>query len=360
MSGSSTGDELDRRARIRGARPARLGAGALALAAACAGRSANEHARAPAPSASAAVAPRSIDLSALPALPSERHGHRVELVGRGDELALLAFGGFDRGSRADDRGAREAWMLELGALPKGWRRVADMAREHAFSGSAVVDGSVYAIGGSVERYDRASDRWEELAPPETFPDSHFAAAAVGTRLYAIGGFPARLGGALAFDVATRAVVDVPEPPDFRRGDHFHLVAALAGELHVVGGLDGEAFEPTARHAVFDGTRWRAGPPPPRATWGKFAAWTAHEDELFVFEAGAGMRFDARAGTWRDAAGLDAMLAMPASAAVLGKIVVLGGMHVDDARRTGAGEARVYDPELDRWSAPVTAPCRDAR
>src|SRR5688500_15440512 len=89
------------------------------------------------------------------ALPSPRHGHRIERLDGG----LFSFGGFGDSS-APDRESKQTWWLAPGA--KEWRRRADMSVGRVFFGSAVVDGKVYAIGDGVERYDPKLDRWTKV------------------------------------------------------------------------------------------------------------------------------------------------------------------------------------------------------
>lgn len=281
----------------------------------------------------------------LSPLPTPRHGHRAERVGD----AIVVFGGYDAYSESDDRGTRETWIFSL--AEGAWRRGADAPLNHAFGGSAVVDGAPYAIGDDVERYDARADRWDVVLPAGSAPRSHLAAAAVGPLVYVLGGFPALHGGAFALDTRTNAIVDVPEPPEYEIGDHLHVLAALDGELHVVGGLDSEPdFAPSRQHWIFDGTAWRAGPPPPRATWAKFAATGVLGSELFVFEGAGGMAFDARASTWRACRAPElgengaTAFVMPATVTLGRQLLVLGGEFP-----AGTSSGRIYDAASDAWS-----------
>jgi hypothetical protein len=175
-------------------------------------------------------------------------------------------------------------------------------------------------------------------------------------VYALGGYPARRGGFVAYDLdrgtGARGVIDPPEPPEFKENDHFHIVAALNGKLHTVGGLDSADFRPTQRHHVFDGERWSSAAPPPSPVWAKFSVVQAHGDSLFVFEGAQGLRYDAKTDTWTKIAPLNAILVMPASEVIDGKIVVLGGRDIDSK----PAPVYVYDIAADRWeNVPVPAP-----
>lgn len=272
------------------------------------------------------------------ALPRERHGHRVEPLDGG----LLSFGGFGD-ARAADRESRQTWWLAPGATQ--WTRRADLRREMAFSGSAVIAGVVYAIGADVERYDAKADVWVEVTPPGKLPRSHFGAAALEGKLFVLGGYGAAESGLWVVDVKDGAVHAEPPPPSFTKDDHFHLVHALRGELHVIGGLDGEKFEVQREHWVRSASGWRALPAPPDGLWAKFSAHTVVGETLYVFGENGGWRFDAAEGAWRELAKSGSTLAMPATAVWDGKLWILGGMDIarDDARILEA-----FDLRAQRW------------
>jgi hypothetical protein len=112
-----------------------------------------------------------------------RHGHRIERLGD----TLYAFGGFAEAGRTPDRGMRQVFTFEL---PEGpWRPRADMVGGHAFFGSGVLGARLFAIGGTVERYDAGADRWSAVAVKTRLPKSHFASAPWKGRLHVLGGYP---------------------------------------------------------------------------------------------------------------------------------------------------------------------------
>jgi N-acetylneuraminic acid mutarotase len=126
----------------------------------------------------------------------------------------------------------------------------------------VINGKIYAVGGvglgrrntgAHEVYDPATDQWTTLAPLPT-PRDHLAAAAVGGRLYAIGG---RLAGSYAENVTVNEVYDPATNgwqtraplPTARSGI---AAAVLAGKIFIFGGEapsgtfhQVEAYEPTS-------------------------------------------------------------------------------------------------------------------
>lgn len=269
------------------------------------------------------------------ALPQARHGHRVEAIGGG----LLAFGGFVPGE--DGAGRQTLW---LGPGAAAWQPRAAMQRGRSFFASAVIDGEVYAIGEGVERHDAAADRWTVVCAAGALPRSHLAAAAVGREIFVLGGYPREQSGFWIVDVDDGAVRAAPPPPGFEPGDHFHFMACLDGELHVVGGLDAEAFAPQMAHHVREGDGWRALPPPPPGLWSKFGDGVVHRGEWFVFGEFGGHRFRSGRG-WRTCRGWEGMVAMPALVAIGDGICSLGGLAVEGPRRP---LLRTYAFETDRW------------
>lgn len=203
--------------------------------------------------------------------------------------------------------------------PSGaWERVASM--QHARTAHAVVatEAGIFAMAGTgaggapvlpVERFDGAG--WTTVA---RLPGSGLnapAAAAVGGRIYVIGGFETDTNVPTdrvhVFDPAGAtwgAAASLPAP----RGGHAAVV--LAGRIHVLGG--GNSRSTIADHAVLDpaSDAWSERAPLPRAE------------------------------------------GSPAAVVFDGKIVVLGGRsgHAD------FGDVDVYDPAADTWSkGPAIAP-----
>lgn len=289
------------------------------------------------------------DARQIEPLPAARHGHRAHIVD--DELFVI--GGFSE-SRGD-RGTTSTWIQDLDTGT--WRQVASLNEGKAFFSSAVVDGVIYAVGGSIERFDRVADRWDVVLPGGEFPKTHFGAALLGRKIIAVGGYPVEQSGVMSYDLDTGEVAALPLPPGFTPGDHFHFVAELGGELHVVGGLRVEDFSPSDDHWVLDGDGWRAAAPPPEPVWAKFAIWAVMGDELYLFAGfGAtrgdalgptsGCRYDARSDTWERIAAPPELLTMPATVVLDGRLQVLGGQRLGDEPSPTAASS--YDPETDRW------------
>lgn len=281
-------------------------------------------------------------------LPGGRHGHRMHLV----DGRLYLMGGYGGASM------NACQMLD----PKTGRWVdrAPMHVPQTFFASAVVGGRIYVIGGhdrkdersAIERYDPAKDRWEVLLRTDELPRSHFSAAAVGPRIYIIGGFPDRRPHVHVFDTQTGTLADAPALPGYEKGDHFHYMAVLAGKLHVLGAM---RFHPDTtvlnQHWMFDGKEWVARAPLPTESMSKLAAYGVLDGKLYLFSPSDELHhvYDPATDTWSDTpAHMPTMRVMPACVAVGKKLHVFGGVPPRERGRS-AGSVMTYDAATNRWN-----------
>jgi hypothetical protein len=218
----------------------------------------------------------------------------------------------------------------------------------SFFGSALAEGAVWAIGPGIERWDAAAGKWEVVSSDERIPRSHLAAASDGRTIWIIG-----LGkDVLAFDARTRSLRAIDAWPGYEKGDHFHVVVALGGVLHVIGGLAGKDLRAETAHWVLKDGAWSRLPDAPRGIFAKFAAIQAVDRSVFVFESSAaegdgdsaGWKFDAGSGAWTKLPVMPSELALPASFVRNGWIHVLGGMPV----RKESPTRLAYEIAADRW------------
>ena len=192
-----------------------------------------------------------------PSLPGPRGRFpAVELGG-----ALYACGGSDGG-----RDLREvhAWR---GAADSQWQRTSDLRHKRSCAGAAVLHNRIYVVGGrsgsktlrSVESYDPAEERWQELDPMIT-ARSEPAVCVLNGALYAIGGVESWSGQCLSsvevYEPQTRCWSPAPAMNHARRGAG---VVVFRGKLLVIGGSDGhtclvssELFDPATQS-------WSRGP-----------------------------------------------------------------------------------------------------
>jgi N-acetylneuraminic acid mutarotase len=117
----------------------------------------------------------------LPGLPARRGGGALALDGR----TLHFFGGSD----IDRKDVDDHWSLNLDALDAGWRSRAPLPLARNHLGAAAVGGKVYAVGGQQEQddeatfrdevdvYDPSTDTWTPVADLPS-PKSHITSATV--------------------------------------------------------------------------------------------------------------------------------------------------------------------------------------
>jgi N-acetylneuraminic acid mutarotase len=237
-----------------------------------------------------------------------------------------------------------------------------MPTARAAMASAVERGQVFVTGGidatgeptaRVEAYDVAKDSWSPRAAMRE-PRSGHAAAAIGGKIFVLGGITAE-GPSATVDVydptADSWTASAPMPLP-RWG---HSAVAIGGTIYVVGGSasEGNARAPTARvHAYTPRTgRWQERPPlsEPRHA----AAVVPVGASILVIggrrERGAGavgdcLEYDSRTGRSRNLPAL-ARPRSGAKAVVMGdRVLALGGTE------TGAlaTEVEMYEPSSRRW------------
>ncbi|MBV6458450.1 MAG: hypothetical protein HONBIEJF_01578 [Fimbriimonadaceae bacterium] len=273
----------------------------------------------------------------LPALPEVRHGHRLERYGKG----WITFGGYGRTSAAD-RGMRDVRLTSGTGV---WSPGPSLPEGRTFFGSVEWRGNVYAIGGGVDVLKAAARSWQKLNTGGDLPETHLAAARLGSRAYALGGYPAELGSFRSIDLESGRVRVEPAMPGYKAADHFFILVNLSGKLHAIGGLSAEDFEPTKRHGIFDGKTWSKGPPPPKALWAKFSAVAVSGSQVWILGKEASVSYNSTTRRWKELPLMPGSVAMPTAAVVDGKIVVLGGQAESGPDRPIRW---VYDPIANRW------------
>lgn len=176
-------------------------------------------------------------------------------------------------------------------------------------GSAVVDGTIYVIGGSgsglttsILAYAPATNSWRTAG---TLLGGVFnpGVVAIDGRIYVVGGVDAAVESGMTrlqiFDPRTGTVVDGPAMPSRR---WFFAVAVFDGKIHVMGGdTDGDEFD----------------------------SWPAYDHDVF----------DPVTNTWSTRADIPTMSNLHGAATVGGKIYVAAT----------SGHIHQYDPATDSWS-----------
>ena len=202
-----------------------------------------------------------------------------------------------------------------------WTRKADMPAGRARLATAVVDGKIYAIGGSphadaevstVEMYDPATDVWSRRAD---LPRARnwLSASTVNGKIYVIGGkiYPS------ATMVATVEVYDPATDTWTRKTDMptargMHAASVVDGKIYIIGGVTGDL-----------------GP------------WISTVEE-----------YDPMTDTWTRKADMPTAKTAHTSTALYGKIFVMGGAN---SWSSPLSMVEVYDPATDSWAREADMP-----
>ncbi len=244
--------------------------------------------------------------------------------------------------------------------------------------AAAVGGKIYVVGGfgepklrtlkdltisdAVEEYDPASDRWTVKAP---LPIGlhHAGAAAVGDRLYVIGGFTqsflsvwSPVSHVYAYDPAADAWTERAPMPTARGA---LAVAESGGKLFAIGGYDGrgnsgavEVYDPAAN-------TWRslAPLPTPRdhlaaaAVGSKIFAIAGRLDRDYGRNLSVTESYDPATNQWTRVADLPTPRSGITAGVIHGVIYVLGGEAPEGTFRTN----EAYLPEKNRWETQPPMP-----
>ncbi|XP_033224095.1 kelch-like ECH-associated protein 1 [Belonocnema kinseyi] len=138
------------------------------------------------------------------------------------------------------------WVDSYNPVTDQWRPCSPMSRTRNRVGVAVMDGLLYAVGGStgryyqntVERYDTDEDAWHTVEPMHVKRLGH-GVAVVNRLLYAVGGFDGRdrLNSVECYHPENNKWTMVSPMKTRRSGP---AVASLGQYIYVVGGYDGKS------------------------------------------------------------------------------------------------------------------------
>ncbi len=202
-----------------------------------------------------------------------------------------------------------------------WKRKADMPKGRARLSASVVDGKIYAIGGSphrdaevptVEMYDPATDTWTRKTDMPR-ARNWLSTSTVDGKIYAIGGkiYPVEtmVSTVEVYDPVTNTWTRKADMPTARG---MHSASVVDGMIYVIGGVTG-AYGP----------------------------W------ISTVEA-----YDPATDTWTRKANMPTARTTHSSSALNGKIYVIGG-----ANDWGSclSTVEVYEPATDTWTRGLNIP-----
>jgi N-acetylneuraminic acid mutarotase len=244
-----------------------------------------------------------------------------------------------------------------------WTTLEPMPTSRAGIGVAVVDGKIYAIGGSydslgeTEEYDPATNTWTKKTPMPT-PRMWIGIAVVENKIYTIGGD----GGNWEVGITPTNVNEVYDPAT----DTWETLAPVPtkrmaltanvvdGKIYVIGGGQRAPNTNFGVNEVYDPetNTWTTKTPLPTGVEHHTSAVV--DNKIYVMGGAVKVTlnqiYDTETDTWSSGAplpkGVDAAAAVVTSGVYAPKrIHVIGGKQNLDAVKFN----QIYDPETDTWS-----------
>jgi N-acetylneuraminic acid mutarotase len=286
-----------------------------------------------------------------PPLPEPRGGGGFVVFGD----TLHYFGGWPVDRNTD---SASHWSLAAGGTV--WQRRAPMPNPRGHLSSLTQDGFIYAISGNVghdplpldvavvQRYDPATDRWEEL-PPAPFALSHNESSTFSYdgRILSFGGrslhrFVWNQNDMVSFNPATRAWSHLGRVPVSLMG----AVAFARGDSAFVGLGASHGNNPTNPFFWHTPLRnvWRAADPLPDGVGETAAGVIGHS--LYIVGEGSPwtLRYDLAAGTTERLPSVRPARGHHHAAEVIDdKLWLLGGLGGAE------GFTQIFDPSTLRWT-----------
>ena len=241
----------------------------------------------------------------------------------GGKIYLLGEGHEDDESGNVGRSGVRTFDMQVGT----WVAATCMTEARSNAAAAVLGGKVYAIGGygnhvlsSAEVFDPQTGLWRSIARMPT-PRTRAAAAVLGGRIFVVGGWDGReaLDSVQVYDPATNTW-EAAAPMGTKRNNV--AVAALDGKIYAAGGK----------------ILWHPG-----AGFGSFKTMEV---------------FDPLTDSWREVAQMHTGRDSFSLTAVRGKLYAAGGIDdiVIETENEGLfASVESYDPRLDCWTAVAPIP-----
>jgi N-acetylneuraminic acid mutarotase len=254
------------------------------------------------------------------------------------------------------------WALDLDHVDEGWQPRAPLPDPRNHLGGAALGGRIYAVGGqhgvndtsgnsaTVSVYDPGTDHWT-AGPSLPEPRGHVTSSVVAAdgRILMAGGTinGNKAGDAVrAFDPVDGVWLRLPALPAGRKGP---IVGVIDGELFAVTGNAAGAAPTATTWSLRLAGRWEVLPALPVAL-GDVAAGVIGS-HLYVVGSGASATYDGdlATGTWRTRANRPYVGGASAAEVLGGKLYVVGGTGA------AAGRLQVFDPAANRWTTGAAPP-----
>lgn len=201
----------------------------------------------------------------------------------------------------------------------------------------------------VEAYDSRADNWTVCDKPDPTPRAYHGAAAVGSRIYVLGGFDGArcLNSCRVFDAAAGTWSKAPRMHHRRC---YVSVAAHEGLVYAMGGYDGEVWKKSAE--CYDPSQHEWTRLPAMLHQRSDAGATALGDKIYICGGFDGTScldsaevYSPESGQWTLIPPMPKRRSGVGVIAYHGQVYVLGGFNGSVRKATG----KRYDPEKAEWS-----------
>jgi len=229
-----------------------------------------------------------------------------------------------------------------------WTKKTDMPTARRMPSTSVVNGKIYAIGGgndenlsTVEEYNPATDTWTKKADMPTARRSH-AASVVNGKIYVIGGYvvqgPARLSTVEEYDPVTDTWT---KKTDMLTGRSSSWACTVDGKIYAIGGWDGMTVLSSIEEYDPETDTWKKTDMPSERG---FHTASVVNGKIYIIGGNPGSskveEYEPTTDTWARKADLPTPRNHLSSSAVNGYIYVIGGDS--DLGRAGLSTVEEYD------------------
>jgi N-acetylneuraminic acid mutarotase len=275
-------------------------------------------------------------------------------------------------------------LVSVAHAEGNWATRADMPTPRWGFATSVVDGKIYAIGGSrsyglamlrsVEEYDPATNAWTAKSEMSVAREG-LSTSVVDGKIYAIGGGAVDSLGNGYTGAETFTTVEEYDPAtdrwsrrsDMPRARWWHSANVVDGKIYVIGGSPSYPFRSIRAVDVYDPATdsWTYLGDTPAAKYTGFSSIV--DGKIYAIGGYGGLRrvdvYDPVTDSWTRKADMPTTRVAFTTSALDGKIYAIGG-HGSSSPWAAVSTVEMYDPDTDTWTTAPAVPaattgCRSA-
>lgn len=243
-----------------------------------------------------------------------------------------------------------------------WETAKPMPTPRSGIGGAAIGGKIYVVGGldgygrtlrTLEIYDIDKDEWS-VGPMMPQAVHHGAVATDGQKLYVMGGFHginfSPLDSAFSYDPSSKAWSEIENMGDFRGGS---AGASAGSKMWIIGGANQAG--PTGEVDSYDPKQGRWATMPKLATPRQSLATVVVDEKIYALGGRQGgleynldvaEAFDPKVGAWKSLPAMPHRRGGLSAAAIDGRIFVFGG----ESKAGTFPEIDVFDSASKTWKS----------